>query len=161
MPTVHAGAVLVGSRAVVIRGPSGAGKSRLALRLIEAAALGCLPFARLVADDRTHMENVNGRLLVRAPDVLAGLLEVRGLGLRRFSYEALAVAGWVVDLAENAPRMPDAADSEVVLEGVTLPRFAFPACTDPLPVLLAALRPVGRQLAPESTPIVAAQHYRK
>lgn len=141
MPTVHAGAVLVGSRAVVIRGPSGAGKSRLALRLIEAAAFGCLPFARLVADDRTHMENVNGSLLVGAPDKLAGLLEVRALGLRQFPYEVLAVAGWVVDLEAAPARMPDPADSKVMLEGVTLPRFAFPACTDPLPVLLAALAP--------------------
>jgi len=30
MPTVHACAVLVGAKAVLIRGPSGAGKSRLA-----------------------------------------------------------------------------------------------------------------------------------
>ena len=33
LPTVHASAVLVGARAVLIRGPSGAGKSRLALAL--------------------------------------------------------------------------------------------------------------------------------
>ena len=33
-PSVHASAVLVGARAVLIRGPSGAGKSRLALALL-------------------------------------------------------------------------------------------------------------------------------
>ena len=35
-PSVHASAVLVGNRAVLIRGPSGAGKSRLAFDLILA-----------------------------------------------------------------------------------------------------------------------------
>ena len=50
-PTVHASALLVGARAVLIRGPSGAGKSRLALELIELAGLGRLRFARLIGDE--------------------------------------------------------------------------------------------------------------
>ena len=49
--TVHASAVLIGARAVLIRGPSGSGKSQLALGLIEAARGGALAFARLVADE--------------------------------------------------------------------------------------------------------------
>ena len=64
-PTIHASAVLVGRRAVLIRGPSGSGKSRLALALLQAAQSGALPFARLVADDRALVEACNGRLLVR------------------------------------------------------------------------------------------------
>jgi excinuclease UvrABC ATPase subunit len=40
---VHASAVKVGSRAVLIRGPSGAGKSRLAFDLILAGRSGQLP----------------------------------------------------------------------------------------------------------------------
>lgn len=65
--TVHASAVLVGSRAVLIRGPSAAGKSQLALELLEAARTGVLRFARLVADDRVYLEAVSGRLLARPP----------------------------------------------------------------------------------------------
>ena len=65
--TIHASAVLVGPRAVLIRGASGAGKSRLAFDLI-AAGGRLLPFARLVADDRTTVEAVGGRLLVTAAD---------------------------------------------------------------------------------------------
>ena len=38
--SVHASAVLVGDRAVLIRGPSGAGKSRLAFDLILAGRAG-------------------------------------------------------------------------------------------------------------------------
>ena len=60
--TVHASAVLVGARAVLIRGPSGSGKSRLALELIEAGHAGRLRFARLVADDRVHLEAAGGQI---------------------------------------------------------------------------------------------------
>ena len=67
LATVHASAVLVGSRAVLIRGPSASGKSQLALELLEAARTGVLRFAKLVADDRVHLEAVSGRLLARPP----------------------------------------------------------------------------------------------
>ena len=97
-PTVHASAVLVGARAVLIRGAPAAGKSALALRLIGAARSGLIPFARLVGDDRVHLEACHGRLLVRPAAALEGLLEVRGLGIRRLPYEPAAVVGLVVDL---------------------------------------------------------------
>src|SRR5919197_2654888 len=99
--TIHASAVLVGARAILIRGPAGSGKSRLALALIGAARSGLLPFARLVADDRVHVEAINGRLLARPPDKLAGLVEVRGLGLRRLPFEPIAVGGLVGDLGAD------------------------------------------------------------
>jgi len=108
-PTLHASAVLVGARALLIRGPAGSGKSRLVLGLIQAAAGGQLVFARLVADDRVHVEVVHGRLIARPPASLAGLLEVRGLGIQQLQYEPMAVISWVVDLDVAAPpRLPDA-----------------------------------------------------
>ena len=55
LPSVHASAVLVGNRAVLIRGPSGAGKSRLAFDLILAGRCGQIPSAVLVGDDRVHL----------------------------------------------------------------------------------------------------------
>lgn len=129
-PTIHASAVLVGDRAVLIRGAAGAGKSGLTLALIEAADAGLLPFARLVADDRAHVEAINGRLIVRPPPVLAGLIEMRGLGIRRLPFEAVAVVGLVVDLgAEDAERLPSAGSFAVTIEGVTLPRLPV-ACRD-------------------------------
>jgi HPr kinase/phosphorylase len=139
--TIHASAVLVGARAVLIRGPSGSGKSRLALALLQAAERGALRFARLVADDRAHVEAVHGRLLVRPAAALAGLIEVRGLGIRHVPYEPLAAAGMVIDLGEaNAERMPDAAAGETQIEGVVLPRLAAAPSTDPLPAVLAWLQ---------------------
>ena len=65
MASVHASAILTGARAVLIRGPSGSGKSLLAFKILQAADAGLLPFARLVADDRAHVQACNGRLLVR------------------------------------------------------------------------------------------------
>ena len=82
-PTIHASVVLVGAHALLIRGPSGSGKSRLVLNLIQAVSSGPLMFARLVADDRVHVRAVHGRLIARPPAALAGLLEVRGLGIRQ------------------------------------------------------------------------------
>jgi len=138
--TIHASAVLVGARAVLIRGPAGAGKSRLAFALIEAAQAGTLRFAALVGDDRVHLEGVHGRVLVRPAEGLGGLIEVRGLGIRRLPFEPLAVVGLVVDLrSAEGERLPPAALSTVV-EGIPLPRLAVAADVDPLPMVLAALQ---------------------
>ncbi len=159
MRTIHASAVLVGSRAVLIRGPAGTGKSRLVLGLLQAAAQGLLPFARLVADDRVLLSRAHGRLLAAAPSALAGLLEVRGFGIRRLPYEPIAAVGWLVDLGDEGTRMPPA-ESAAAIGGVMLPRFAFPTCNDALPVLLAALPTQGVRGEPDTGALGAVQHYR-
>jgi HPr kinase/phosphorylase len=145
-PTVHASAVLVGARAVLIRGPSGSGKSQLALALVRAAETGRLAFARLVSDDRSHLEAHHGRLLVRPAAELAGLIEVRGLGIRRLPYEPAALVGLVVDLAApDGERLPAAAGQRAVIDGITVSRLAVAPGADPLPMVLAALatEPMG------------------
>jgi HPr kinase/phosphorylase len=138
--TVHASAVLAGARAVLIRGPAGAGKSRLALDLITAAQCGLIPFARLVGDDRIELAASHGRLLARAPPALAGLIEVRGLGIRKLAHEPVAVIGMVVDLAiTDAERLPSEAEREVAVAGIILPRLAIGLGCDPMPAVLARL----------------------
>jgi serine kinase of HPr protein (carbohydrate metabolism regulator) len=145
-PSIHASAVLVGARAVLIQGPAGSGKSRLALALLNAAREGILPFARLVADDRAHLEAAHGRLLVRPAAALAGLIEVRGLGIRRVACEQLAAVGFLVDLgAKDAERLPARDRAQAVLAGIALPRLAVAAGSDPLPVVLAYLQTPGSQ----------------
>ncbi len=139
--TIHASAVLVGARAVLIRGPAGSGKSALALALIDAAAAGLLRFARLVGDDRLLIAPAHDRLLVRSAAALAGLIEVRGLGIRHLPYEPLAVAGLVVDLAAaDAARLPDESAREVMLAGVVLPRLPIAPGADAGRLVIAALR---------------------
>ena len=138
--TIHASAVLFGAQAVLIRGPSGAGKSRLALALLELAQAGQIGFARLVADDRVLIAPVHGRLLARPAPELAGLIEVRGLGIRRMPYEPVAVVGTVLDLAaEDGSRLPQSASREVQIAQIRLPRLAVAAGVKPLPILLAYL----------------------
>ncbi len=140
-PTIHASAVLVGARAVLIRGPSGSGKSQLALALLEAARTGTLTFARLIADDRAEVEAVHGRLLVRPAPALAGLIEIRGLGIRRMVHEPVAAVGLLVDLAApDAARMPEPAAQNLEIEGITLPRLAVAAGQAPLRLVLTYLR---------------------
>jgi serine kinase of HPr protein (carbohydrate metabolism regulator) len=137
-PTVHACAVLVGARALLIRGPAGSGKSQLAFKLIAAAQSGLLPFARLVGDDRIRLEPCHGRLLARAPETLAGLIEVRGLGIRQLPHEPVAVVGGVVDLAApDAERLPRR--TEVEVEGIKLPQLKIAEGHDPHPSVLAWL----------------------
>ena len=135
--TIHATAVLIGAKAVLIRGPSGSGKSQLAWALIQPNAL---PFTRLVGDDRVHLEAAGGRLLVRPAPALAGLIEIRGLGIRRLPYEPAAVIGLVVDLAAaDAARFPAEDAAATTISGVRLPRLAVAPDQAPLPAVLAWL----------------------
>jgi serine kinase of HPr protein (carbohydrate metabolism regulator) len=136
--TIHASAVLVGARAVLIRGPSATGKSRLALELIEAARAGALLFARLVGDDRVHLETAGGRLLTRPAGALAGLIEVRGVGLLRVAHEPSAIVGLVVDLAAaDAARLPEPGKRKTDIDGIVLPRLAVAPGEAALPLVLA------------------------
>lgn len=59
---------------VLILGDSGTGKSEMALRLIAIGAI-------LVADDRCELLFDGEALHARAPDNIAGLLEIRGVGI--------------------------------------------------------------------------------
>jgi HPr kinase/phosphorylase len=113
---LHATAVAIDGRAVLLRGPSGAGKSDLALRLIDDGA-------RLVADDQSALSRRGEVLLVRAPATIAGLFEVRGLGIVRVDALAEAPVGLIADLvaAERIERMPPGR-SETIL-GIAIPRI--------------------------------------
>ena len=136
-PTIHASAVLVGPKAALLRGPPGSGKSSLAWHLLS----GALPFARLVGDDRVHIEARAGRLLVRPAEELKGLIEVRGLGICRLSYEPVAVVGLLVDLAAaDASRLPGSEAVLTTLEGVTVPRLPVAAGAPALPMVMAFLK---------------------
>jgi HPr kinase/phosphorylase len=138
---VHATAVLLGERGVLLRGPSGAGKSRLALALIEGFKRDG-GFAALVADDRVWLDAINGRLVARGHPRLAGLCESRGEGLIEVPHEPRAVLRLLVDIG-RAPRMPEAADRYDMICGIVLPRLRLdlsPGLAGAAAVTLAALR---------------------
>jgi Serine kinase of the HPr protein, regulates carbohydrate metabolism len=121
-------------RGVLIEGPSGAGKSDLALR-----ALAC--GFRLVADDRVEVWPCEGALYGRAPGPLAGLIEVRGVGVcpeppLPFCRIALAVR------CAQHERMPEPAFNDYV--GLSVPALSLPALEPSAPAkLLRALQHLG------------------
>ncbi len=96
---IHATCVAIGGKGALLRGPPGSGKSDLALRLIAGPPPEGQRPAYLVADDQVTLSLENRRLIARAPRPIAGLLEIRGVGIRRLpSIEAAEVA-LIVDLA--------------------------------------------------------------
>jgi serine kinase of HPr protein (carbohydrate metabolism regulator) len=138
--SVHASAVKVGDRAVLIRGPSGSGKSRLAFDLITAGRTKQLPPAILVGDDRVRFDTAGGELLVRPVRQLAGLIEIWGLGIRRCDFVERATVGLVVDLAAtDAERLPPPEALQTSILGVKIPRIPVGCGVSPLPLVVAAL----------------------
>lgn len=107
---LHGTAVAVGGAAVLIRGPSGAGKSDLALRML-ALRPGPLVAHQplLVADDRVIAAPRSAGVIVSCPDVLQGLLEVRGLGIVRVEAAPATLLALVVDLVPPSAieRLPE------------------------------------------------------
>jgi HPr kinase/phosphorylase len=138
--SIHASAVLVGDRAVLIRGPSGSGKSRLAFDLILAGRAGLIAPARLVGDDRVHVWTHEGELRVRPAPALAGLIEIRGLGIRRCDFVPEARIGLMVDLdAADAERLPPPGALRSELKGISIPRIPVQRGFSGLPLVIAAL----------------------
>lgn len=138
--SVHASAVRVGNRAVLIRGASGAGKSRLAFDLILAGRAGQIAAAVLVGDDRVHLTVSEGRLTVRPARELAGLIEIRGLGIRRCDFVDEAVVDLVVDLAAaDAERLPPPEALQTQISGIKIPRIPVGIGFDAFPLVVAAL----------------------
>jgi len=108
-------------RGILLRGPSGAGKSDLALRLVEGGS-------RLVADDQTALVRQGRGLVATPPGTLAGLLEVRGVGIVKLGRSQLLVRATIALLVDLVPpdrieRLPDRARE--TLFGVDLPVVAL------------------------------------
>ena len=138
--SVHASAVKVGDRAVLIRGSSGSGKSRLAFDLILAGRAGQIPPSTLVGDDRVHLAASQGQLMVRPARELAGLIEIRGLGIRRCDFVDEAIVGLVVDLAaDDAERLPPPEALQAQISGIKVPRIPVGIGFAAFPLVMAAL----------------------
>ena len=71
---LHGGLISIYGKGVLIRGDSGMGKSEIALELIKRGHL-------LVADDRVDCFRIHNKIVGKAPDLLRGMLELRGIGI--------------------------------------------------------------------------------
>jgi HPr kinase/phosphorylase len=92
---IHGSCVARDGAGVLIVGPSGSGKSDLTLRLLSRGF-------DLVADDQVDV--VDG--VARTPEALAGLLEVRGLGIVRLPHRTGAKLHVVIALTDQPERLP-------------------------------------------------------
>lgn len=119
---IHATAILVGDRGLLITGASGAGKTTLALALVDRLrARGS--FSRLVGDDQLLAAGHGGRLVCRAPSTIAGLVEVPAIGPRPAPFEPAAVIDLVVRLAPAAEIARFQDDAEERIAGCRVPRI--------------------------------------
>jgi HPr kinase/phosphorylase len=160
MEQVHASCVAVDGTAVLLRGPSGSGKSDLALRLIDSGA-------RLVADDRVDLLAEEGRVVASAPARIAGLIEVRGLGVYKIGSVGRAPLGLVVDLVppDVVERLPEARFCEIL--GFSLPWRTLTAFESSAPakirLAMRSLAGIGQAIDPGAsiTPLAALDARRR
>jgi serine kinase of HPr protein (carbohydrate metabolism regulator) len=104
-------------RGALIEGPSGIGKSDLALRALDQGF-------RLVADDRVVTFTAGGRLYGKPHETLAGLIEVRGLGVMTAAALPFAQIVLVIRCVhgpEAVERLPEPRFE--TLTGVSVPVF--------------------------------------
>lgn len=121
---IHAGLVRVGETGILVLGPARSGKSALAVSLLRSAAREGAA-AGLVADDRVILERRGADLFGRAPETIAGLIELSGIGILRVPAIADTRIDLVAELTDAPERLPEPATVELL--GIALPRLLLPA----------------------------------
>ena len=156
---VHGTCLEIGGCGVLILGAPGSGKSDVALRLIDQPGRGTghdTLTARLVADDQVVITRRGDRLFVAPPAPLAGLIEVRGIGIVAADHVPEAELGLAVRLADarGIERLPEDGNSLLLLD-VAIPEIAVDPAAASAPARIRAgvievLRArASRGLAPE------------
>jgi hypothetical protein len=150
---MQASTVAIAGRALLIEGPPGSGKSTLALALIDRGA-------GLIGDDGVTLTAVDGVLIAAPPPNIAGLLEVRGVGLATLPLAPPAPVALILTLGGPSPsRLPESPLPVREIAGIAVPVLAF----DPGPLAPAAraewaLRMHGRVFNPSSLCSAASPH---
>ncbi|TFG83541.1 MAG: HPr(Ser) kinase/phosphatase [Erysipelotrichales bacterium] len=128
---IHGVLMNVFGKGVLITGESGMGKSEIALELIRKGHI-------LVADDRVDVVRIHNTIFGQAPELLRGMLEIRGIGIidvtSMFGAAAL-LERTKVDFVVNLQKWDDkieydrlGIDDDGILNilDLTVPRLIFP-----------------------------------
>jgi hypothetical protein len=90
--------------------------------------------------EATIADTADEQIVVRPARELAGLIEIRGLGIRRCDFAGSAIVGLVVDLsAADAERLPPPKALSTRICGVLIPRIPVGVDCAALPLVVAAL----------------------
>jgi HPr kinase/phosphorylase len=140
---IHGTAIAIGDFGILIRGAPGSGKSSLALRMIDAPGFGAGATslqAVLVADDQVLLEQSGSFLFASPPCALAGLIEMRGVGILSVPFQSKVMLNLVVDLKTwiSISRLPEAHELSVVVDGLNIARVALDALDPAAPARLRA-----------------------
>jgi serine kinase of HPr protein (carbohydrate metabolism regulator) len=112
---IHANALVFNASGLLIIGQSGSGKSDLSLRLIDAGGT-------LISDDYTILTSDDTQSLYASPpNKIAGLLEIRGIGIVTVPYLEKHKIDCVIELVTEYPRLPE--NVYATYQGVSLRKF--------------------------------------
>ena len=122
---MHACAIVIGGKGILITGPSGSGKTSLAFGLMERCQRENLE-AAFIADDQVLVHRDENLLVIEAPSAIAGKAELHGFGIIDVQYQSKATIHLIVRLvdAELIERYPEPSFEEI--EQVSLPRIDVP-----------------------------------
>ncbi len=118
MERLHAVAIDIAGKGVLLMGPSGSGKSDLALRLMDRGAT-------LISDDQVVLERQRRGVFASAPPAIRGYLEIRGLGITSVPVTGGTFVALIVDLveADKVPRLPEVQYKTLMGEKIPLIRL--------------------------------------
>jgi hypothetical protein len=138
--SIHATAVFWYGKGFLLKGASGAGKSDTALRLISKGAL-------LIADDQVILSKESGHIYASPPQLLQGVLEIRGLGLYSVPFLEKARLHFIIDCVSNPPRFPEPLRETVL--GVDISVFLInPFEVSFIDKILCLLEQIGQAIPP-------------
>jgi HPr kinase/phosphorylase len=132
MEKLQASSVAIDGEAILLIGPSGSGKSDLCLRLMDRGG-------HLISDDFVELSEKGEQVYVSAPSAIEGLLEIRGIGIKRVAFVEGAPLKMVFYLKDekDIERLPEPQETKIC--GISVPCFDINAMTASAPLKIVTV----------------------